>query len=43
MSTSGASTEVAISRGDDMRRAYQGSDAGAKPARPYWRTVSAHA
>ena len=28
MSTSGASTEVAISRGDDMRRAYQGSDAG---------------
>src|SRR5688572_4650370 len=31
MSTSGASTEVAISRGDDMRRAYQGSDAGGEP------------
>ena len=28
MSASGASTEVAISGGDDMRRAYQGSDAG---------------
>ena len=28
MSASGASTEAAISRGDDMRRAYQGSDAG---------------
>ena len=31
MSTSGASAEVAISRGDDMRRAYQGSDAGGEP------------
>jgi hypothetical protein len=31
MSTSGASTEFAISRGDDMRRAYQGSDAGGEP------------
>jgi hypothetical protein len=31
MRTSGASAEVAISRGDDMRRAYQGSDAGGEP------------
>ena len=31
MSTSGASTELAISRGADVRRAYQGSDAGGEP------------
>ena len=31
MSTSGASTELAISRGGDTRRAYQGSDAGGEP------------
>jgi hypothetical protein len=31
MRTSGASTELAISRGGDTRRAYQGSDAGGEP------------
>jgi hypothetical protein len=31
MSTSDASTELAISRGGDARRAYQGSDAGGEP------------
>jgi hypothetical protein len=31
VSTSGAPTELAISRGGDTRRAYQGSDAGGEP------------
>ena len=31
MSTSGASAEVAIRRGDDTHRAHQGSDAGGEP------------
>jgi hypothetical protein len=31
VSTSGASTELAISRGGDTRRAYQGSDGGGEP------------
>jgi hypothetical protein len=33
MSTSGASAELAVSRGGDTRRAYQGSDGGGEPSR----------
>jgi hypothetical protein len=33
MSTSGASAELAVSRGGDTRRAYQGSDDGGEPSR----------